>query len=614
MTTIASLRRDYLAGIRDLESSIRFFEAAIRNASAAQDDVAWIHMASAQEIDEQIMALRGIDPRTRPLYGIPFAVKDNIDVASWVTTAACPDFAYRAERTAECVDRLLAAGAILMGKTNLDQFATGLVGTRSPYGAVPNAFDPAYVSGGSSSGSASVVARGLVCFSLGTDTAGSGRIPAGFQNIVGLKPTPGLVSTHGVLPACRTLDCVSVFALTVADARTVLDVLIGRPAGPRARLAPDRSLRIGIPPADCLPTDPEYARLFDEAVQTCMAFAGPPQTVDMRILDEVAALLYDGPWVAERYVTVRDLIERSPISMDPIVAKVIRRAREFSAADAFAGLYRLETLREAAAAVWDVCDVLLVPTAPTHPTMAQIAADPIGGNSQLGRYTNFVNLLGWCAIAVPGGFTQGGLPFGVTLIAPAGHEDRLVQIGRAWQSLQVHPPGMHGVVDDHSLSVEPPEGDAWMPVPPPRAEAPPSPAPGATHPPADQCIRLAVVGAHLRGMPLHPQLEALGCRFVLATETAPAYRLYALANSTPPKPGLVKVPGGGSSIQVEVYEMPLSRIGSLLAQIPAPLGLGTITLADGSHVKGFICEPCGVDGARDITHFGGWRAYVAHLE
>ena len=614
MTTIASLRRDYLAGNRDLESSIRFFEFVIRSAIDAQDDVAWISLASAQEIDEQIEALRGVDPRTRPLYGIPFAVKDNIDVAGWITTAACPDFAYRAERTAECVDRLLAAGAILMGKTNLDQFATGLVGTRSPYGAVPNPFDPSYVSGGSSSGSASVVARGLVCFSLGTDTAGSGRIPAGFQNIVGLKPTPGLVSTQGVLPACRTLDCVSVFALTAADASTVLDVLADKSVAPHAHVSPDRALRIGIPASDWLPSDAEYARLFREAIQACATLAGPAQAIDLRLLDEVAALLYDGPWVAERYVTVRDLIERSPISMDPVVASVIGRAREFSAADAFAGLYRLEALRGETAAVWDSCDLLLVPTAPTHPTMAQIAAEPIGGNSQLGRYTNFVNLLGWCAISVPAGFTKTGLPFGVTFIAPAGREDQLVRVARAWQSLQSRPPGIPGVVDLHSLSVEPAEANTWVPAPRPQTDTLASLAEGAAPECADQFIRLAVVGAHLRGMQLHPQLEELGCRFVLATETAPAYRLYALANSAPPKPGLVKVPEGGNCIQVEVYEMPLSRIGSLLAQIPPPLGLGTIALADGSHVKGFICEPCGVAGARDITHFGGWRAYIANLE
>ncbi|MEI6113513.1 MAG: allophanate hydrolase [Burkholderiales bacterium] len=614
MTTIASLRRDYLAGNRELESSVRTFESLIRSALDVQDDVAWISLATAQEIDEQIEALRGVDPRALPLYGIPFAVKDNIDVAGWITTAACPDFAYRAERTAECVERLLAAGAILMGKTNLDQFATGLVGTRSPYGAVPNPFDSAYVSGGSSSGSASVVSRGLVCFSLGTDTAGSGRIPAGFQNIIGLKPTPGLVSTEGVLPACRTLDCVSVFALTVADANTVLEVLADKPP-PRVALdSPGSVLRIGIPGAASLPSDPEYARLFGEAVLACTALAGPTREIDMHLLDEVAALLYDGPWIAERYVTVRDLIERSPISMDPIVAQVIGRAKEFSAADAFAGLYRLEDLRKQAAALWETCDLLLVPTAPVHPTMAQIAADPVGGNSQLGRYTNFVNLLGWCAIAVPAGFTQMGLPFGVTFIAPAGHEDQLVRVGLAWQSMQLRPPGLAGVVDAHSLRVEPAEVNGWVPNLRPQDDAQPSQASAATPAQSDQCIRLAVVGAHLRGMQLHHQLVELGCRFLQATETAAAYRLYALAQSAPPKPGLVKVSEGGNGIQVEVYEMPLTRIGSLLAQIPQPLGLGTITLADGSSVKGFICEPCGVAGARDITHFGGWRAYIANLE
>ncbi|MEF7612841.1 allophanate hydrolase [Aquincola sp. MAHUQ-54] len=568
---------------------------------------AWIHRATADEVGTQAAALEArlaataADPAGRaalwqalPLFGVPFAVKDNIDVAGAPTTAACPAFSHVAGRHAVPVQRLLDAGAVWMGKTNLDQFATGLVGARSPYGRPASTFDASRVSGGSSSGSAVVAARGDVAFSLGTDTAGSGRVPAGFNNIVGLKPTPGRVSTTGVVPACRSLDCVSVFALTVEDAAAVLAVMEGPDAddaysrfepGP-ARL-PAR-LRIGVPMTPVL--DATHAAAWPPAVAQAQRQGHEIVPIDFAPLHAVAQLLYGGPWVAERHAAVQALLEQSPEALDPTVRTVVEQAVGMTATDAFRGQYTLRAAQQGAAALWQQVDVLMVPTAPGHPTFAQVDADPIGANSRLGTYTNFVNLLGWCALALPAGFTEGGLPFGVTFIAPGNADAALAHFGAGWQAALALPLGATDV------------------------PYPGAPAQRGGWPAAEPTMPIAVVGAHLSGMPLNGQLTERSATLRAATTTAPHYKLYALPNTTPPKPGLQRVAEGGAAIAVEVWNVPLKHVGSFLALIPAPLGLGSLELADGTQVHGFICEGHALAAATDVTAFGGWRAYIADMK
>ncbi|MCM5569791.1 allophanate hydrolase [Burkholderiaceae bacterium FT117] len=574
------------------------WQAILALKQAPGGDPAWIHVATPEQIDAQLEALASRDPANCPLYGISFAVKDNIDVAGWPTTAACPGFAHVAERTAEVVRALLEAGAILLGKTNLDQFATGLVGTRSPYGAVPNAFSPDHVSGGSSSGSASVVARGLVHFSLGTDTAGSGRVPAGFNNLVGLKPTPGLVSNEGVLPACRTLDCVSVFALTADDAALVFEQIEGNertlaatprfhpPVVPRLDFGP--APRLGVPDAPVFGSE-AWREAFGESVARASGLGLPVSQFEMAPLSEVARLLYEGPWVVERRIVAGDAIVRGADGIDPVVAKVISAGGAYTAADAFSALYRVREIGASLAGLWDRFDALMVPTAPGLPTIAAVAAEPIARNSELGFYTNFVNLLGWSAVAVPAGFTPDGLPFGVTFIGPGGADRALLALAARWQ---------------RALGL--PLGRRLAPIPAAPDEAPPSaaPAPRGT-------VRLAVVGAHLRGMPLHWQLVEAGAAFVAETATSARYRLYALAGTEPAKPGLVRTAEGGVPIALELYDVPLGRFGAFVAQVPPPLGIGNVELADGSWVKGFVCEPWALAAASDISAHGGWRAWLA---
>ena len=583
-------------------------------------DPAWITRAGEAFLQAQLDALEGQSPDTLPLFGIPFAVKDNIDVAGLPTTAACPAFSFEPADSAEAVRRLMAAGAIVVGKTNLDQFATGLVGMRSPYGAPSSTFSDDHVSGGSSSGSAVVVARGDVPFALGTDTAGSGRVPAGFNNLVGLKPTPGLVPTHGVLPACRSLDCVSVFTLTAADAARVLGQLEGPMPGvpvfnevkPRLPRFP-RTLRVGLPMKGLFFGDEAYEAAFErarEAVRGLSQADGQPWPVtlvpvEMQPFLDVAALLYEGPWVAERYAAIASFLDTHAQDMNPVVRGIIEGARSHDAVSAFKGQYRLRDLTARAQAVWQDIDVLMVPTAPTMPTKAGVAADPVGRNAQLGTYTNFVNLMGLAALALPSGMTSQGLPFGITFIAPGGSDAALLDLGACWQIARATRQGEEGAVPGlgHRLS---PAAPADLALP---KDAPVD---------AEPVIAVAVVGAHLAGMPLHGQLTERQARLRAATTTAPCYKLYALPGTVPPKPGLVRIADHapaeeGHAIALEVYDMPQSAIGSFLALIPPPLGLGSVELADGSWVKGFICEPCGVQGAEDISHFGGWRAYMAHV-
>lgn len=586
MIPISELKHSYLCAQQTPRQFITRMVNDLRAKVALNSDPAWIWLASPAQIEAQLVQLETLNPLSLPLLGVPFAIKDNIDVKGWITTAACPAFAHTAKETATVVKKLMQAGAILIGKTNLDQFATGLVGTRSPYGAVPNTFNADYVSGGSSSGSASVVARGLVCFSLGTDTAGSGRIPAGFNNIVGMKPTPGLVSIEGVLPACKTLDCVSVFAGTAADAAIVLSVMQSstaeRASEPQfhpahtAQSCFPAKLRIGIPLVPEFLGNLEYKNAFIQAISSARSIGAIIRQIDFSALNRVASLLYSGPWVAERYVTIEHLLNTRPETLDPSVSKVVSLAEQFSAADAFKALYELKEHALRAQEIWSECDVLLVPTAPTHPTMKEVAADPILRNSELGLYTNFVNLLEMSAIAVPAGLTDSGMPFGVTFIAPGGYDQALLSLGERWQSIHKLAPG-----------------------------APQANAPFNAH-----YLRIAVVGAHLQGMPLHQQLVDRQCRLIERTKTSSSYRLYALANTSPPKPGLVRSIENGHQIELEVYEMPSEHVGSFLELIAAPLGLGSVELADGSWVKGFICEPWAIAQAQDISQLGGWRAYV----
>ncbi|AGB77854.1 allophanate hydrolase [Enterobacteriaceae bacterium strain FGI 57] len=564
--------------------------------SLTAQDNAWIVLASETQLREQIDALLPHyqqQPERYPLFGIPFAIKDNVDAAGWPTTAACPAIATVAERDATAVAKLKAAGAILIGKTNLDQFATGLVGTRSPYGAVANAFNPDYVSGGSSSGSASVVARGLVPFALGTDTAGSGRVPAGFNNIVGLKPTKGWLSATGVFPACRLNDTLSVFALTVDDAWQVATLAGGfdsedaysrsNPATAPATFSQNPVL--AIPDALVFFDDSAAEQAWQAALGALRESGVTLKPIDFTAFYQLAEQLYQGPWVAERTVAVGDTLNH-PEQMDPTVHTIIAAGLNYSAVEAFKAEYlRAELARKIQTALAEV-DALVVPTSPTIHTLADMAREPIRFNSQFGTYTNFTNLADLSALALPAPFRADGLPAGITLLAPAWHDRALADFGRRWQQQLALPLGATG----HAF-----------------------PAIYPSLPLSEHHVRVAVVGAHLRGMPLNFQLTQRDAVFVEATETAARYRLFALANTQPPKPGIVR-DTDGAAIQVELWDIPLARFGEFVAEIPAPLGIGSLELADGRWVKGFICEPAALNDATDITEFKGWRHWVGRKE
>jgi allophanate hydrolase len=530
------------------------------------------------------------------LVGLRFAAKDNIDVAGMPTTVACPAFARTPSAHAEVVQRLLDAGASLLGKTNLDQFACGLNGTRSPYGPVPSSFDARYVSGGSSSGSAYVVATGQADFALGTDTAGSGRVPAGLNNIVGIKPSRGLVSARGVVPAAQSVDCVSIFARTVGVAARVLQAAMGFDAeDPYSRSltlathALPARFRFGVPSALRFFGDALSATAFERALAQLRALGGTPVAIDYAPLAEAAALLYDSALVAERYAAVRAFFDAHEAEVIEPVRSILAQGRGFSAADFVDARTRLQALGQRAAVMWNDIDVLLVPTAPAHYTIAAMQADPVALNRNLGEYTNFVNLLDYAAISVPSSLREDGLPFGITLIGRCGSDFQLAELGQRFH----HASGLALGATREAL---------------PAAERLPVIAPEAV-------VEVAVVGAHLSGMPLNGQLTERGARLLATTETAPVYRLYALSGTVPPKPGLVRVaPGEGAAIAVEVWEMPLAHYGSFVALIPAPLGIGSLVLTDGSTVQGFLCESAALTGAADISHHHGWRAYVAAPE
>ncbi|KUO11187.1 allophanate hydrolase [Streptomyces sp. DSM 15324] len=536
--------------------------AAYARIEAVDRPEIWIDLRPRDEVETEARALddRVARGERLPLAGRLFAAKGNIDVAGLPTTAGCPAYAYRPAADAPVVASLRAAGALLLGTTNLDQFATGLVGTRSPYGAVRGAVDPLRISGGSSSGSAVAVALGLVDFALGTDTAGSGRVPAAFNGIVGLKPTRGLVPTEGVVPACASLDCVTVFARTLREAEEALAYMTTGAVPPTVPARTPGPWRIAVPPlAQLGALDEGWAEAYEAAVAHLAASGAEIRPLDLTPFTEAAAMLYEGAFVAERYTAVGafvdKVIEEGGEGLDPTVAGIITRARDVPAHRLFADQDRLAALRTRALAELADADALLLPTAPGHPTLAEVAADPLGANARLGRFTNSTNLFGLAAVAVPAGEVD-GLPFGVMLIGPAHTDERLARIA---------------------------------------GQLPPEP-------------RLAVVGAHLTGQPLNPQLLALGARLERTTTTAPVYRLHAL-DTSPPKPGLVHEGEGGAQIEVEIWRLPAEGLGRLLASLPRPMTLGRVELADGTAVPGFLCEPGALTDAEDITRYGGWRAY-----
>ena len=590
-TTVAELVAAHRSGAVALADTMRRVYQRIREVN---DPAIFISLREEEDTLADAAHLQGGD-RSLPLYGIPIAVKDNIDVAGLPTTAACPAFSYAPESDAEAVARLKRAGAIIIGKTNLDQFATGLVGMRSPYGMPRNSLRGDLVSGGSSSGSAVAVARGIVPIALGTDTAGSGRVPAALNNIVGLKPSLGLVSTSGVVPACRSLDCVSIFALTVEDAFAALDAIAGHDAhDPFSRRFPSGLLaeiptgvRIGVPRSEdkLFFGDETAQRSFALAEKIARDLGAKLSEIDLTPFFEAARLLYEGAWVAERTAAVGDFIAKHPDTVHPVTRGIISQGEGKSAVDAFRGFYRLQELRAQSYAALADLDALMVPTMPRPVTVSEIEADPIGPNSQLGTYTNFANLLDLAGIAVPIALSGDGTPFGMTLLGHAGRDAALASIGRAMHARTGLTLGALGA---------------------------PQPALSALTPGLRAGeVALAVVGAHMSGMQLNGELVTHEARLLEATSTSPDYRLFAL-DGTPARPGLLRVAAGaGTSIALETWALSTEAFGAFVASVPSPLSIGTVTLRDGSVVKGFLVEAQGVVGARDISEFGGWRAYLA---
>ena len=567
---------------------------------ADQDDHnAWISRLSSLQLQHYLDELGEFDEASRPLYGIPFAIKDNIDLAGLPTTAACPDYAYQPEQHAYVVKCLIKAGAIPVGKTNLDQFATGLVGTRSPYGAGKNSINPVYVSGGSSSGSAIAVALGQVSFSLGTDTAGSGRVPAAFNNLVGLKPTRGRLSTSGVVPACRSLDCVSIFSVCSADANKILAAAGEFDSQDEyARPLPDsepgvdiKAFCFGVPKAEQLEFfgNAEGEKLFHHAVEKLQKQGGTKVEIDFAGFLETARLLYEGPWVSERYVAIEDFIKANADALHPVTRKIISGGESNSAIDAFSSQYRLMQLRRQTEPLWQQLDLVITPTAGRCYTIDEVESDPVQLNSNLGYYTNFMNLLDLSAVAVPAGFQPDGMPFGVTLFAPAFNDNVLLSVGDRLQRSLVTTQGA---------------GNLPLPV---QAEKSNRILPGGW-------TTVAVCGAHLSGLPLNHQLTERGAYLLEKTQSSANYRFYALPGGPPYRPGRVRTDAdtdSGAEIEMEIWAISLQQFGSFVAGIPGPLGIGPVETASGEWVQGFICEPYAVKEAEDITKLGSWRTYLA---
>ncbi|WP_138465962.1 allophanate hydrolase [Poseidonocella sp. HB161398] len=587
----STLHAAYAAGLSPADA----MRECLRRIRAADDPGIFLHLGEEAELVAMAEALGPFDPVAMPLYGLPFAVKDNIDVAGWPTTAGCPAFAYTPENDAFAVARLRAAGAIPVGKASLDQFATGLNGTRTTGPAPVNAINPDLVPGGSSGGSGVAVGKGLVAFSLGTDTAGSGRVPAAMNGIVGLKPTLGALSATGVVPACRSCETVSVFALSVDDAHAAFRAAAGYDAAdsyarPVATPAPGPvpQLAIGVP-------DQATREFFGDALQEANFDAVLAhlegqghrlRPLDFTPLYDIAVMLYDGPWVAERHAVIEDMMRETPDEILPVIREIVGKAERFSATDAFRAQYRFRDLARRAEEMMAGLDMLCVPTIPTLCTLAEIEAEPVAANSRLGTYTNFVNLLDMAALAVPVMPRGDGHPGNVTLIAAAGKDGLLASLGRVLQAGLAGAPGAMG----------------W-PLPPLSG-----PAPG----PAEDEIVLAAVGAHMSGLPLNHEIASRGGRFLEAAETAPAYRFYSLAGGPPKRPGLVRCGANeqGHSIAVELWAIPASQMGNFMKGVPSPLTIGTLTISDGRSVLGFLCEAAATETATEISQFGGWRAFL----
>ncbi len=552
------------------------------------DDHAWIEIASSAQIQMQIEYLKTQNCDDLPLYGVPFAVKDNIDVAGFHTTAACKDAKYLANTDAFVIAKLKKAGAVVVGKTNLDQFATGLVGVRSPYGAVKNSFNPEYISGGSSSGSSVAVANGIVPFSLGTDTAGSGRVPAGHNNIVGLKPTKGWFSTTRLMPACRTLDVISIFALTSDDAWLVATLMQGNdktdaysrshPANVATQFSKGK---IAIPAQLEFYGDIESEKAFKIAVERVQALGYKVESIDFTDFNLLARALYNDAWVAERTVAVEARVSRQ--QAHPVIAEIIAQADQFKATDTFKAEYQRAELAQKINLQLQAYDALMVPTSPTIYRISEVEVDPLNKNSHMGAYTNFVNFADLAAIALPNIIRADGLPSGVTFIAPAWYDQALAKFAQQWQTLTELPLGTSSYRYQKSFEIE-----------------------------SQNSVKLAVVGAHLSRMPLNFQLTTRQATLLAKTRTAKSYKLFALKNTVPPKPGL-QFDVDGTAIEVEVWEIPLANFGAIVAEVPSPLGIGNLQLEDGTWVKGFICEAYAIQEAVDISHFGGWRAYIKSL-
>lgn len=564
-------------------------------ADAQQTRNIWITRLTREKLLEYASAIERRRIEDAPLYGIPFVIKDNIDLAGVPTTAGCPEYSYVPARSAPVVQKLLDAGALPLGKSNLDQFATGLVGVRSPYGACRNSFDDKFISGGSSSGSAVAVALGLASFSLGTDTAGSGRIPAAFNNIVGLKPSLGRLSTQGVVPACRSLDCVSIFALTAEDAATVLGVAEGfDPNDAYSRPTRNQGFtgrRFGVPRADQLQFfgDSGYARAFTNSIERLESLGGIRVEIDFAPFLEAAKLLYEGAWIAERYAAVGEFLETNPHAGLSVTRHIIEGGKTPSAAGAFRGQYRLMALRRSADLAWSQVDMILTPTAPTIYSISSVEADPIRLNANLGYYTNFMNLFDLAGVAVPAGFRPDGMPFGVTLVGPNSSDRALLAAASPLHRASVKTAG--------ALNCAVPDDKG-----PADHAAASTPLPGY--------VRIAVCGAHMSGLPLNRQLRDCGAYLLRSARTAPYYCLYALPGGPPYRPGLIRVAEGGSAIELEVWAIPTERLGAFVAAIPAPLGIGNLELDHGDFSLGFLCEAYAAKSAVDISAHGGWRAFL----
>ncbi len=592
-----SLLRRYASGELSPTQMVEAIHADIQN----DPDHIWISILSLESLRDYARKVEAQDMTSLPLYGVPFAIKDNIDLTDIPTTAACPAFAYTPSRSATVVQKLIDAGAIPIGKTNLDQFATGLNGTRSPYGACRNAFNPEYISGGSSSGSAVAVAKGQVCFSLGTDTAGSGRVPAAFNNLIGYKPTKGWFSAQGMVPACRSLDTASVFTHTAADAAHILaisaaydaeDIYSREREGHGFDFGAALHFRFGIPRQQQLKffDNHESERLFNDAVARMQALGGEAIEIDFEPFLEAARLLYEGPWIAERYAATQSFFELHSDQIIAPVREIIATAKQRSAADAFNGIYQLRSIKQQADQIWTQVDCMLTPTAGTLYPIHAMQQDPIRLNTNLGYYTNFMNLLDYAAVAVPAGFQSDGLPFGITLAAPAHQDEPLLRLAHRLQQVYSLPLGATGIAMPQHISF-----------------------PAASR---SGQVRIAVCGAHLSGLPLNEQLTSRQGRLVASTATSSDYKLYALPGDPPLRPGLVRVNKDeqGVAIEVEIWELPARELGSFVASIPAPLGIGSITLANSETVSGFLCERYAINNAKDISHLGGWRNYLRQLD